>query len=175
MQGHSSRTSNVATSSSLDSKNVRLLTEEHIRNLAHKRNATVYTVQHTSIHEPWKVERVRRVSAKIINITRSQQLTPPPLSDSRLESQDESSELQAKGSSRDVDAHADVVEFERDHPHLYKMLSNPQMVNDDRFIQAFEALLRVREDVELGRISASEADSTATSTLMSALAHVQHN
>jgi hypothetical protein len=118
---------------------------------------------------------VRRVSAKIMNITRSQQLTPPPLSDSRLESQDESSELQAKGSSRDVDAHADVVEFERDHPHLYKMLSNPQMVNDDRFIQAFEALLRVREDVELGRISASEADSTATSTLMSALAHVRHN
>ena len=107
------------------------------------------------MHQAWKAERVRLVAGKIMECVR--------LSLSSTLN-DENRRLRAV-----LAADAEIQEFARNHPHLYKMLTNPQMINDARFIQAFETLLKIRTDVEAGCISECAADAKATTTIMSTL------
>ena len=134
---------------------LQLLRDGHMRELAQKPNTTVYTVQHTSTHEPWKVERVRRVTNQIVECVRA----ATSATDSG-----EGKHLRAT-----CFADPEVVDFKKQHPHLYAMLTDPEMIKDEKFGRAFESLLEVRAQVEAGQISDGEADASATASLMSAL------
>lgn len=142
---------------------VSMLNEERMRALAQRPNTSVYTVQHTSTHTPWKAERVRRVAHKIVEFAQSSHSQSSTTGDLR-------NDEHIRQNDEQLLADTEVAEFKLAHPNLFSMLVNHHMISDTRFHEAFETLLRVREDVESGRISELEADSRATASLMCALA-----
>jgi hypothetical protein len=64
----------------------------------------------------------------------------------------------------------EVLDFQRQHPQLFWLLTDRKMVNDKRFQQALGAMFKVKEKVENGDIQEGhDADALATSSIVSAL------
>lgn len=127
--------------------------QEHLRELADRKNTTVFTVQHDAAHEPWPVARLRDVLE--------------PLAARVVAFPEDADHVHVAASCLDC---AETVAFKRDHPKFYWLLTDPQLMRDERARKAVTGMLYVREQVECGDVPAGpEADASATKTVLAAL------
>ena len=128
--------------------------QERLEQLAAQPNTTVFKTEYGNTHESWKVRRLRRVAeALAIRV---------------IEFSDDVSDFQ--GRKRCMGENEEVLQFQRDHPRLYWLMTDRKMVRDKRFQQAFGAMLKVKEGVESGKIEEGrDADAMVTSSIVSAL------
>lgn len=147
------RVSDCMDPSSL-SQQVGAYEKERLEALAAKPNTTVFTVKHDSVAEPWKVERVRRVLTTI-----AQRVT---------KFDDSVDDFVVRKTCMDEDS--EVLAFQRQHPKMFWLVTDRQLMRQEKYRNALGGLLSVRDQVEAGRLTdGQEADATATSTVVQAL------
>lgn len=134
--------------------NVGAYGRDRLEELASRPNTSVMEVQHDFINEPWKVERLRVVMTDIVERALS---TDVEVDDFTVRKQL-------------ITDHPEILEFQRQHPKLYYLLTDRSIMRDEKSQNAIKAMLEVRTQVEEEKIQDSkEADALATKVVIAAL------
>ena len=125
---------------------------ERLKELADQPNTTVYTVNHDAKHDPWKPKRLKRVIERLSSRVRE---FAPEVDDFTLRKQCLDDE--------------EILNFQRDHPKTYWMLTDRALANNPKAHAAVVAMLGIHSQLRSGNLSEQEADAAATSAVMNAL------
>lgn len=127
--------------------------KERLQKLSEKKNTTVLTVEHDFINDPWPEKRLRDVMEPLV---------------ARVLSFDDSvSDFTLRKTCMED---PEVLEFQRQHPKMYWMLTDRKIMGDERSRKAITGMLYVRKQVESGAVTeGQEADAMATKTVLAAL------
>tara|TARA_B110001452_G_C15229624_1_gene426009 strand:- start:1658 stop:2080 length:423 start_codon:yes stop_codon:yes gene_type:complete len=132
---------------------VKAFENERLRKLSEKKNTTVLTVEHDFINDPWPEPRLRNVME--------------PLVARVLTFDDSVSDFTLRKTCMDD---SEVLEFQRQHPKMYWMLTDRKIMSDERSRKAITGMLYVRKQVESGAVTEGhDADAMATKTVLAAL------
>ena len=135
---------------------VSALHKQRLQELANKPNTTVFTVNHDQITTAWKAERVAVVLESLACRLQTEFEDTTQFSDFYVRKKC----LEDK----------EVLDFQRQHPKLYWMVTDREKMKDDKYRAAVSALLEVRRRVERGDVKdGEEADAAATRTIVDAL------
>jgi hypothetical protein len=142
----------ITTMSSIESE-VGAYEKERLDKLSQQPNTTVFKTEYDSIHDPWEAKRLRGVAERV-----AKRVT---------EFGEDVSDFKVRKTCLEDE---DVLNFQRQHPKLFWLLTDREMVKDTRFRQALGAMFNVKEKVENGEIEEGrDADALATSSIVSAL------
>lgn len=127
--------------------------QAHLEELASRPNTTVYTVQHDRVSDPWPAARLRPLMESLV---------------ARALSFDDSvDDFRVRKTCLDD---PEALAFYRTHPKMYLMMTDRQVMREERYRKAITGLLFVREEVERGGVAdGPDADAMATRTVMAAL------
>lgn len=132
---------------------VQAFENERLRKLSERPDATVLTVKHDFINDPWPEERLRNVME--------------PLVVRVLTFGEEVSDFAVRKKCMED---SEVLEFQRRHPKMYWMLTDRKVMRDERSRKAITAMLYIRRQVDAGGVTeGEEADAMATKTVLAAL------
>lgn len=131
---------------------VKAMHDAHLRELADRKNTTVFTVKHDVEHEPWESRRLRGVMESLTARV--------------LAFDDAVDDFTVRKTCIDD---AETLAFQRDHPKFYWMLTDRKVMRDERARNAVTGLLFVHEQVESGVVAGEEANASATKTVLAAL------
>jgi hypothetical protein len=129
---------------------------QHLAHLASRPNTSVLQVEHENVREPWKVERVRAILGRI--------------RDRMRDTTDCADDFALRSSLMQNDP--EVVAFQRAHPQLFHAATT--RATAEQFTQGIDRLLRIRQDVEWGRMSEADANAMATAAVLSPEQQHQH-
>ena len=126
---------------------------QKMRDLASQPNTTVYEATHDVVREPWKVSRLRPILERLVERVLS---FPDNVSDFCLR----------KTCLDD----AEIACFQKAHPEMYYLLTNRDVMREEKSRKAITGLLYLREQIEAGVITdGKEADAMATKSVVAAL------
>tara|TARA_B110001452_G_scaffold206666_1_gene176770 strand:- start:162 stop:584 length:423 start_codon:yes stop_codon:yes gene_type:complete len=132
---------------------VKAYERERLQKLSEKKNTTVLTVEHDFINDPWPERRLRNVME--------------PLVARVLTFDDSVSDFTLRKTCMED---PEVLEFQRQHPKMYWMLTDRDVMGDERSRKAITGMLYVRKQVESGAVTEGhDADAMATKTVLAAL------
>lgn len=142
----------VRDDTSMDSE-VKAYETERLKKLSEKKNTTVLTVEHDFINDPWPEKRLRDVMEPLV----ARVLTfDDSVSDFVLRKQ----------CMKDPE----VLAFQRQHPKMYYMLTDRNIMGDERSRKAITGMLYIRKQVDSGSVAeGQDADAMATKTVLAAL------
>ena len=133
--------------------------KERLDKLSQQPNTTVFKTEYDSRHEPWEAKRLRRLAEKV-----AKRVT---------EFEGDVSDFKIRKACMEDE---EVLNFQRQHPKLFWLLTDRKMVKDKRFQQALGAMLTVKEKVENGDVQEGrDADALATSSIVAALGPLANN
>ena len=127
--------------------------KERIDELKQQNHTSIYETKHDFKHEPWKATTLRPLMEQLATTVTN--------------FGDEVSDFKVR---KECLKNKDFLNFQRDHPQLYYLMTDRKMLRDDRFRQAFSSMLEVREQIDSGNMSdGTEADGMIMSGIVSAL------
>lgn len=131
---------------------IEALEEERLNELSKRPNTTVLKVTHDFQHEPWSIERVHRVLDRIARRVHA--------------FGDDVDDFVVRKTCLDD---AEILAFQRCHPHLYTLTTDRKLIADPRFFKAVVGLLQVRQLMDDGKVTRKDADALATRSVLATL------
>ena len=124
------------------------LNKEHLKSLAKDKNNTVLVEEHEIIFEPWPAKRVRKCTEMLVEIVKA-----------------------SNGEKEDIRKEAlkkiELVKFSNYHHTFFERFTDPEYVNNPKFLTGIEMMLKVKEKTETGEVEeGEEADKKIASSLM---------
>lgn len=130
--------------------------QQKLQELADKPNTTVFTVNHDQVSTAWQAKRVSNVLESIAGRLQIE-----------FQDNDKFSDFYVRKKCLED---GEVLQFQRQHPKLYWMVTDREKMKDVKYRAAVSALLEVRRRVESGDVKdGEEADAAATRTVIDAL------
>jgi hypothetical protein len=128
-------------------------TQSHLEELSRRKNTTVFTVQHDHVSDPWPADKLKRVMEK----------TAKAMSDLPADMDDFSAR---KKCIEDPE----ILDFYRKHLKTFLLITDREVMKDERYRQTMSALLELRARVERGEAGdEKEANAMATKLVMQTL------
>ena len=124
-----------------------------LEDLSNRKNTQVLKVEHDFVNDPWPVKRVKPVMERIVNEV--------------LSFEKGKNEFEMRKEILSIDD--EILAFQRQHPQLFWLITDKEVVRKKSSITALNAMLSVREKEENGSLQREEADAMATSSVIAAL------
>ena len=126
---------------------------EQLETLSERPNTTVYEATHDQVAEPWASGRVSSIMESIAARATTYDPSVHPFRMRKALIED-----------------PETLAFQRQHPRIFDMLTDREMLGDPRFRNAIKAMLHVRREVEAGRVAeGQEAEGLASRGVLAAL------
>ena len=126
---------------------------DKMREIADRPNTTVFETKYDATHDPWPASRLRPMMERLaVRVTSFG---------------DEVDDFTVRKTCLDD---TEFLCFQRAHPKFYWMLTDREMVAQDKVRQTVAALIELRSKVERGELrDGDEANAAATAAVMAAL------
>ena len=114
-------------------------------------NAEIYEVKHDRIQEPWKVDRLQKIFKKIVTRV--------------LEFDESTNDFVIR---KTLLQDADILEFQRGHPRLYYVLTDRNVITQEKYAKLVNKMLLLRQSMD-GSPPDERVDAMATNLIVSSL------